>query len=44
VTVAAVLLGYAVGAGTAGFRLLGRARWTARAPLLAIALGRVPVR
>ena len=36
-TVAAVLLGYAVGAGTAGSRLLGRARWTARAPLLAIA-------
>jgi Zn-dependent protease with chaperone function len=36
VTVAAVLIGYAVCAGTLGSRLLGRARWTARAPLLAI--------
>jgi Zn-dependent protease with chaperone function len=36
VTVAAVLLVYAAGAGTAGGRMLGRARWPARAPLLAI--------
>lgn len=36
-TVAAILLGYAVCAGTIGSRLLGRARWTVRAPLLAIA-------
>jgi hypothetical protein len=41
VTVAAVLLAYAAGAyaacaGTAGARLLGRARWPARAPLPAI--------
>jgi Zn-dependent protease with chaperone function len=36
VTVAAVLAGYAVCVGTLGARLLGRARWTARAPLLAI--------
>ena len=35
-TVAAVLMGYAVCAGTLGSRLLGQARWTARAPLLAI--------
>ena len=35
-TVAAVLIGYAVCVGTHGGRLLGRARWTARAPLLAI--------
>ena len=35
-TVAAVLLVYAAGADTAGARLLGRARWAARAPLLAI--------
>src|SRR5580704_13665742 len=35
-TVAAVLIGYAVCVGTLGSRLLGRARWTARAPLLAI--------
>jgi Zn-dependent protease with chaperone function len=35
-TVAAVLLAYAVGAGTLGPRLLARARWTQRAPLLAI--------
>jgi Zn-dependent protease with chaperone function len=37
VTVAAVLTGYAACVGTLGCRLLGRARWTARAPLLAIA-------
>jgi Zn-dependent protease with chaperone function len=36
VTVAAVLISYAVCVGTLGSRLLGRARWTARAPLLAI--------
>jgi len=36
VTVAAVLLVYAACAGTAGARMLGRAGWTARAPLLAI--------
>jgi Zn-dependent protease with chaperone function len=36
VTVAAVLLAYAAGAGTLGGRVLGRARWPARAPLLAI--------
>jgi Zn-dependent protease with chaperone function len=36
VTIAAVLIAYAVGVGTLGSRLLGRARWTARAPLLAI--------
>src|SRR6266852_916976 len=35
-TVGAVLLAYAAIAGTAGARMLGRARWTARAPLLAI--------
>ncbi len=35
-TVAAVLLGYAACAGTLGARLLGRARWTGRAPLLGI--------
>ena len=35
-TVAAVLVGYAVCVGTLGSRLLGQARWTARAPLLAI--------
>ncbi len=35
-TVAAVLLVYAACAGTAGARMLGRAGWTARAPLLAI--------
>ena len=35
-TVAAVLIAYAVCIGTLGGRLLGRARWTARAPLLAI--------
>jgi Zn-dependent protease with chaperone function len=36
VTVAAALIGYAVCVGTLGSRLLGRARWTGRAPLLAI--------
>jgi len=36
VTVAAVPIAYAVCVGTLGSRLLGRARWTARAPLLAI--------
>ena len=35
-TVAAVLLGYAAGAGTLGSRMLGRARWMGRAPLLGI--------
>ncbi len=35
-TVAVVLLAYAACAGTMGSRLLGRARWTVRAPLLAI--------
>ena len=35
-TVAAVLLAYAACAGTAGARMLGRGRWAARAPLLAI--------
>jgi Zn-dependent protease with chaperone function len=36
VTVAAVLLAYAVGVGTLGGRMLARASWTARAPLLAV--------
>ena len=36
-TVAAVLLAYAACAGLLGSRLLGRAGWTTRAPLLAIA-------
>jgi Peptidase family M48 len=36
VTVAAVLIVYAACAGTVGSRMLGRARWPARAPLLAI--------
>jgi Zn-dependent protease with chaperone function len=36
VTVAAVLIAYAACVGTVGGRLLGRARWTTRAPLLAI--------
>jgi Zn-dependent protease with chaperone function len=36
VTVAAVLLAYALGTGTLGARTLARAGWTARAPLLAI--------
>ncbi len=35
-TIAAVLVAYAACAGTLGARMLGRARWTARAPLLAI--------
>ena len=35
-TVAAVLILYAACVGTLGSRMLGRARWTARAPLLAI--------
>lgn len=35
-TVAAVLVAYAACVGTLGPRVLGRARWTARAPLLAI--------
>ena len=35
-TVAAVLLAYAACLGILGSRMLGRARWTARAPLLAI--------
>jgi Zn-dependent protease with chaperone function len=37
VTVGALLLAYAAAVGTLGSRLLGRARWTSRAPLLAIA-------
>ena len=36
-TVGAVLLAYAACVGTLGSRLLGRASWTSRAPLLAIA-------
>src|SRR4029077_4462901 len=36
VLVAAVLVAYAACLGMAGSRMLGRARWTARAPLLAI--------
>jgi hypothetical protein len=35
-TIAAILLVYAACAGTLGARMLGRARWPARAPLLAI--------
>ena len=35
-TIAAVLVAYAAGLGILGSRMLGRARWTARAPLLAI--------
>jgi hypothetical protein len=35
-TIAAILLVYAACAGTLGPRMLGRARWPARAPLLAI--------
>jgi Zn-dependent protease with chaperone function len=38
VTVAAVLLAYAACVGTLGSRMLGRARWTVRAPLLAIVI------
>ncbi len=37
-TVAAVLLAYAAVVGTLGARMLGRARWTGRAPLLAIVI------
>ena len=37
-TVAAVLVAYTACVGTLGSRLLGRAGWTARAPLLAIVL------
>jgi transposase len=36
VTITVVLVAYAVGVGTLGARILGRARWTERAPLLAI--------
>lgn len=36
-TVASVLLAYAACAGTLGSKMLGRARWTVRAPLLAMA-------
>jgi hypothetical protein len=36
VTVAAVLVAYAAGLGILGPGMLGRARWTARAPLLAV--------
>jgi hypothetical protein len=36
VTIAAVLVAYAACVGTLGARMLGRARWTARAPLPAI--------
>jgi Zn-dependent protease with chaperone function len=36
VTVAAVLLVYAASAGTVGSRMLGRARWALRAPLLGV--------
>jgi predicted membrane channel-forming protein YqfA (hemolysin III family) len=36
VTIAAVLAAYAALIGTLGSGLLGRASWTARAPLLAI--------
>lgn len=35
-TIAAVLVAYAACVGTLGSRVLGRARWTARAPLLAV--------
>jgi bla regulator protein blaR1 len=38
VTVAAILVVYAACAGTVGSRMLGRARWPLRAPLLGIAL------
>jgi hypothetical protein len=38
VTVAAILLLYAAGAGTTGSRLLGRAGWAVRAPLLGIVI------
>jgi beta-lactamase regulating signal transducer with metallopeptidase domain len=36
VSIAVVLVAYAAGVGMLGPRVLGRARWTARAPLLAI--------
>jgi Zn-dependent protease with chaperone function len=36
VTIAMVLVAYAVCVGTLGARMLGRAKWTARAPLLAM--------
>jgi Zn-dependent protease with chaperone function len=36
VTIGAVLLAYAVGVGTLSSKMLGRARWTSRAPMLAI--------
>jgi hypothetical protein len=49
VTIAAVLLAYAACLGSLGSRMLGRAKWTARALLLALspavialALGRIP--
>ncbi len=35
-TIGAVLLAYAVGVGTLSSKMLGRARWTSRAPMLAI--------
>lgn len=35
-TVAAILLAYAAGAGTLGARMLARARWPVRAPLLGV--------
>ena len=35
-SIAVVLVAYAAGVGMLGPRVLGRARWTARAPLLAI--------
>ena len=35
-TIAVVLVAYAVCVGTLGARMLGRAKWTARAPLLAM--------
>jgi Zn-dependent protease with chaperone function len=38
VTIAAVLTAYAVCVGTLGSRVLGRARWPARAPLLAVVI------
>src|SRR5580693_8383895 len=38
VTVAAVLVAYAAALGILGSAMLGRARWTARAPLLAIVI------
>jgi Zn-dependent protease with chaperone function len=38
VTVAAALVAYAACVGTLGSRVLGRANWTARAPLLAIVI------